>query len=177
MSHNSAIRFSLPALASFYFAAFPFFLAFFSPAAASTAKPADDPRLKYEAQYQAETDPVHKAKILARLGELEVAYAGTQLNAGEDEASLATLERLRDEVRSAFRELSATGVSAEKHPAGFKELQIGLRGTLRRLDDLIVTVPYDKRPWFQAVRSDIMSVHNSLIEVLFPLSRGSGKGM
>ena len=74
--------------------------------------------------------------------------------------------------------LSSTGVNAEQHPAGFKELQISLRETLRRIDELILQLPLDKRPWFQAVRSDLTKSQNSLIEALFPTlgDRRSKKG-
>ena len=84
------------------------------------------------------------------------------------------LEHYRDEVEISVKALSATGVNAEKHPAGFKELQISLRQTLRRVDDLINSLPYDKRPWFQAVRSDLAKSQATLMDQLFP--DGGNKG-
>jgi hypothetical protein len=129
---------------------------------------AQDSRAKYQDQYQLERDPIAKAKILAKLGRLEVDQARADLKADKDEQALSDLEHYRDEVESTFAALSANEVNAEKHPAGFKELQISLRQTLRRVDELILLVPYDKRPWFQAVRSDLARLQNSLIEALFP---------
>lgn len=125
-------------------------------------------REKYEAQFQLERDPVAKAKILAKLGRYEVDQARADLKADKDEQSLADLERYRDQVETTVQALSATGVNAEQHPSGFKELQISLRETLRRIDDLILQLPLDKRPWFQAVRSDLGKSQNLLIEALFP---------
>jgi len=135
-------------------------------------------REKYEAQFQLERDPVAKAKILAKLGRLEVDYARADLKADKEEQSLADLERYRDQVEGTVQALSSTGVNAEQHPAGFKELQISLRETLRRIDELILQLPLDKRPWFQAVRSDLTKSQNSLIEALFPTlgDRRSKKG-
>jgi hypothetical protein len=135
---------------------------------------AQDAREKYQAQYQAETDPVRKAKILGKLGSLEVRQARADLRAGEDDKSLGVLEHYRDEVRATVEALSATGVNAERHPAGFKELQIGLRQTVRQLDDLIAAATFDKRESFQAVRSDLIGLQNSLINALFP-DRDKGK--
>jgi hypothetical protein len=125
-------------------------------------------REKYEAQFQLERDPVTKAKILAKLGRFEIEQARADLKADKDEQSLADLERYRDQVEGTVHALSATGVNAEQHPSGFKELQISLRETLRHIDELILQLPLDKRPWFQAVRSDLTKSQNLLIEALFP---------
>jgi hypothetical protein len=129
---------------------------------------AQESQAKYEAQYQLERDPVAKARILAKLGRFEIDQARADLKADKEEQSLADLEHYRDQVESTVQALSATGVNAEQHPAGFKELQISLRQTLRHIDDLILQLPLDKRPWFQAVRSDLGKSQNSLIEALFP---------
>ncbi len=125
-------------------------------------------RARYEAQFQLERDPVAKAKILAKLGRFEIDKGRADLKADKDEQALADLEHYRDEVGSTVQALSATGVNAEQHPSGFKELQISLRETLRHIDDIINLLPYDKRPWFQAVRSDLAKSQNMLIEALFP---------
>jgi hypothetical protein len=135
---------------------------------------AEDAHSKLEAQYQSETDPVRKAKIAAKLGHLEIDQSRADLKAGDQEKALAVLERYNDEVRETAEALTASGIDPERHPGGFKELQISLREFIRQLDDLILTLPFDKRPWFQAVRSDMSATQNSLFEALFP--SGSGKG-
>ena len=132
------------------------------------AAAAQETRARYEAQYQLEHDPVARAKILAKLGRFEIDQARSDLKSNKEEESLADLERYRDQVESAVQALSSTGVNAEQHPSGFKELQISLRETLRHIDELILQLPLDKRPWFQAVRSDLAKSQNALIEALFP---------
>jgi hypothetical protein len=118
--------------------------------------------------YRHETDPVHKARALAKLAQPQIDLARKQLDAGDDVASLNTLEQFRDEVQQSFTALKAAGIDAEKKPAGFKELQISLRRSLRSIDDLIFALPVDKRPFFRAVRSDLLKVQNELIDALFP---------
>jgi len=120
------------------------------------------------ARYQSETDPVRKARALAKLGDDQVDQAKKQLKAGDDVASLHTLEIYRDEVKSSVDALNAMGVNAERRPAGFKELQISLRETIRRIDDLILTLEVDKRPFFREVRNDLFASQNALIDDLFP---------
>jgi|SRR5579862_6009385 len=119
------------------------------------------------AKYQHEPDPVRKSRALARLGDEQIELAKKLLK--EDEvASLHTLEQYRDEVHDMVATLNGMGVDAEKKPAGFKELQISLRETIRRVDDLILTLEVDKRPFFRAVRNDLFADQNALIDKLFP---------
>jgi hypothetical protein len=120
------------------------------------------------ARYQNETDPVRRARELAKLGDEQVDLAKRQLKAGDEVASLQTLEQYRDEVRATVAALNGMSADAERKPAGFKELQISLRETIRRIDDLILTLEVDKRPFFRAVRNDLFMDQNELIDKLFP---------
>jgi len=120
------------------------------------------------AKYQRETDPVRKSRALAKLGDDQVDQAAKQLKAGDEIGALQTLEQYRDEVHEMVAALRATGVSAEKKPSGVKELQISLRGTIRHIDELIFTLNVDKRPFFRAVRNDLFTDQNELIDQLFP---------
>jgi len=138
-------------------------LALCAPLAAQEDRLAED-----LAKYQHETDPVHKARDLAKFGEGQIEVAKKQLRAGDDVASLHTLEQYRDEVAETISALKGLGVDAEKKPAGFKELQISLRGTIRRVDDLIFTLEVDKRPFFRSVRNDLQMEQNELFDLLFP---------
>jgi len=130
--------------------------------------PAQDRLAENLAKYLHETDPVRKARELAKLGDEQIDLAKKQLKAGDEVPSLHTLEQYRDEVRETVSALSATGADAEKKPAGFKELQISLRETIRRIDDLIFTLNVDKRPFFREVRNDLFENQNQLIDKLFP---------
>jgi hypothetical protein len=132
------------------------------------ALPAQDALTKALDRYEHETDPVRKAKELAKFGNDQVELAGKELKSGDDVGSLHTLEQYRDEVQSTFKDLKATGLNAENKPAGFKELQISLRETTRHVDDLIFALPVDKRPFFREIRTDLGQVQNDLIDMLFP---------
>jgi hypothetical protein len=119
------------------------------------------------ARYEHETDPVRKARALAKLGDAQVDLARKQLK-DDEVTSLHTLETYRDEVHDTVAALNGMGVDAERKPAGFKELQISLRETIRRIDDLILTLSVDKRPFFRVVRNDLFMDQNQLIDELFP---------
>lgn len=119
-------------------------------------------------KYQRETDPVRKARILAKMGDPQVELARKELKEGHDEASLHTLEQYRDEVHETIAALNGTNVDPERKPGGFKELQISLRETVRHVDDLIFSLEVDKRPFFRAVRNDLFADQNALVDELFP---------
>jgi hypothetical protein len=129
--------------------------------------PAQDRLAEDLARYQHETDPVRKARVLAKLGDAQVDLARKQLK-DDEVTSLHTLETYRDEVHDTVAALNGMGVDAERKPAGFKELQISLRQTIRRIDDLILTLSVDKRPFFRVVRNDLFMDQNQLIDELFP---------
>ena len=76
--------------------------------------------------------------------------------------------RIAMKSRKPSRASRAAVPDAEKKPAGFKELQISLRETVRHIDDLILTLPVDKRPFFREVRDDLVKTQNELIDALFP---------
>ncbi len=146
----------------------------------STAIRAQDPALgKLQIRYQSETNPVQKAKVLAKLGPLEVDEAARNIKADQEALALSVLERYRDDARSSVNALVATQANASKHPAGFKELQIGLRESLRRLNDLVFLVPSDVQ---SAIRSRAIGPHGDAEFTdgsPFPLHQGKtgqGKG-
>jgi hypothetical protein len=141
-------------------------LALFAPLAAQDRLAVD------QARYDQETDPVRKARALVKLGDDQIDEARKQLKDGDEIASLHTLEQYRNEVQHMAELLKATGIDPEKKPAGFKELQISLRETVRHIDDLILTLPVDKRPFFREVRTDLVNTQNELIDALFPRQSG-----
>ncbi len=129
---------------------------------------AEESEVKIEAQYQNEHDPVRKAKLLAKLGPLEVKRARDYLDMNDEEHALATLAHFRDEVRDTTGALSAAKADAEKHPSGYKELQIGLRETIRRLNDVVLALPVEERPMFESANSDLTAMQGELFDALFP---------
>lgn len=129
---------------------------------------AEESEVKIEAQYQNEHDSVRKAKLLAKLGPLEVKRTRDYLDMNDEEHALATLAHFRDEVRDTTGALSTAKADAEKHPSGYKELQIGLRETIRRLNDVVLALPVEERPMFESVRSDLVAMQGELFEALFP---------
>jgi hypothetical protein len=120
------------------------------------------------ARFNQETNPVHKAKLMRDLGDAEFKDIDRDVNAGKISDAAAAFERYRDEVRSCERALDATGSNAEKHSSGFKQLQVSVRESLRRLDLLIPNLTGDQQNRFVTVRGDLSQINQHLLQELFP---------
>ena len=122
----------------------------------------------FRAKFTHESDPIHKAHILIQLGDAE--FRDIQKEVGSDNAqeALAILQQYRDEAQECQKGLEASGRDPEKHPNGFKELQISLRESLRRLDHVIGDLSGDEQKSFRDVRQDLEQMDLKLIHQLFP---------
>jgi hypothetical protein len=127
-----------------------------------------DRTAELRSRFAQESNPVRKAKLMPRLGEAEFREMRNHLAEGRLPDALAALERYRAEVQACQKGLDATGIDAEKHPAGFKQLQISLRESLRRLDHLLVGLTADEQAPFLAVGNDLDQINRHLFHQLFP---------
>ncbi|HEY6902999.1 MAG TPA: hypothetical protein VI216_01735 [Candidatus Acidoferrales bacterium] len=119
-------------------------------------------------RFAQESDPVRKAKKMPRLGEAEFKQIQKNVSGEQFTDALALLRQYRGEVRSCVQGLDATGVNAVKHSSGFRQLQISLRESLRRLDTMIPLISPEAQSGFIEERSSLNEMNKHLIEELFP---------
>ena len=115
-----------------------------------------------------ETDPVRKAKLLVPLSEAEFREILKDADSEDFGGALAIFQQYRDEAQACQKALEGKEPDPEKHPNGFKQLQISLRQSLRRLSDIIVELPADDQEPFLDVRRDLEQMDRQLIHELFP---------
>lgn len=120
------------------------------------------------ASLERERDPVRRAKLLAKLSEGEFSDFRRQADARNYLEALRILEGYRDAVLSTQKALAATGINAERNPAGFKQLQISLRQGLRQLGETLLTLTPDEREPFDVIRKQLERADKELIQELFP---------
>ena len=133
---------------------------------------------QWRAKFEHEADPVHKAKLLLPLGESEFKDAESALANDKAAESLDILKKYLDEAQSCQKALEEKFPDAEKHSNGYKQLQISLRGSLRRLDAMIVGLNEDDRKPFVEIRGQLDEIDRHLIHILFPkqpANDGAGK--
>lgn len=123
---------------------------------------------EFRSRFDREQDPVHRAKLMPYLGDVEFQEIKREVAEGKLSDALVILEKYRDETQSCEKDLDSRGIDAEKHPAGFKQLEISLRQSLRRLDDLLVGLPADDQKPFLAVRKELEQLNRHLVRELFP---------
>ena len=119
-------------------------------------------------RFERESDPVRKAKIMPQLGDAEFQEIQKDIGSDHFADALAMLRRYSEQARSCLKGLDATGVDAEKHSSGFRQLQISLRESLRRLDAIIASLSTDEQPGFTEIRTDLDEMSRHLIDELFP---------
>jgi hypothetical protein len=138
------------------------------------AAQAQDRVAQLQAEFERESDPVRKAKLVPKLGDAQFAQARRALQADDYAQALQVLQQYRDEVRTAHAALKATGVNAEEKPNGFKQLQIHARKGVREMDQIVLDLPVEQRDAFQAVRRDVAAIEKELFDMLFPRQPGKG---
>jgi hypothetical protein len=133
---------------------------------------------QWRAKYVHETDPAHKAKLLLPLGGSEFKDAQAALASDKIPEAVEILKKYLDEAQSCEKDLESKYPDPEKHAGGYKQLQISIRGSLRRLDSIIVGLNEDDRKPFVEIRGQLDEIDRHLIQQLFPkqsTTDGAGK--
>jgi hypothetical protein len=131
---------------------------------------------QFRARFDKESDPVRKAKLMVPLGTAEFDRIEKQVADNDLSGALAGSREYEGQASSCEKALDARGVSPEKHPAGYKELQISVRESLRRLDNVMVNLASDDQKPFKEVRSSLDALDRDLIKELFPKQPGAAPG-
>lgn len=119
-------------------------------------------------KFEHETDPVHRAKLMPRLGDEQFHEIVNHISDGNFPEALTILKQYREEAALCAKELDAKVADPEKHAGGFKELEISVRQSLRRLDELLVGMTAEDQKPFLEVRGDLDSLNRHLVRELFP---------
>jgi hypothetical protein len=149
----------------------------FAPTAALQQKSQPSARVQKDlviakAHYESEMDSVGRAKALGKLGRAEIQAAREAADAGNFDAALRYLKDYSDQAHAGQDDLVKTGVNAEKHSNGFRQLQISVRESVRAIRELAGQVPFAQRQPFDALRQDLETLDQKLILELFPRQPG-----
>lgn len=124
-------------------------------------------------RFEHDTNPIHRAKMLPKLGDAEFVTIQKDVTDGNVPGAVAVLQKYRDQAQTCLKDLDAHEPDAERHPSGFKELQISLRETLRRLDSLMGDLTRDEQDQFSGLRKDLDQLNKHVIHELFPRQPGN----
>lgn len=129
---------------------------------------ATDKLSELQTRFDGEMNATHKAKMLQKLGDAEFEEAGRAVQAGDFTAMGLLMEKYRDNVRAAALALEKENPDAERHPNGYKQLEMHVQKGLRELDEFLLEAPEPFKPPLQIVRQDLISTDDKLLHGLFP---------
>src|SRR6202166_4824315 len=93
-----------------------------------------------QARFDHEKNPVHRAKLLEKLGDAEFDEARRAYKANDLTTVATVLEKYRDNVRVALDGLRKKHSDAQKDSNGYRQLEIHVRRGIREADDIILRV-------------------------------------
>jgi hypothetical protein len=129
---------------------------------------AADKLSELQARFDGEVNGVHKAKLLQKLGDAEFEEADRAEKAGDYATVGLVMEKYRDNVRAAAEALEKENPDGERHPNGYKQLEMHVQKGLRELDEFLLIAPSEFKPPLQLVRKDLLALDDKLLRSLFP---------
>jgi hypothetical protein len=121
-----------------------------------------------QARFDRETNSVHKAKLLEKLGDAQLELTRRASQANDYKTIGFVMEKYRDNARAAVDALKKDHPDAERHTNGFKQLQIHVHKALREVDEVMVVAPQEYLPPLEIVRRDLATIDDELLDLLFP---------
>lgn len=137
-------------------------------AAASTSLTGQDRTAELRSRFEHEPNPVQKAKLMPELGEGEFQQIRKDVDEQKFSEALNLLRDYDSQVNTCVKVLAGTNLDPDRHPAGFKQLQISVRESLRHIDALLPVVTAEEQAPFLEIRKDLDEMNRHLIEQLFP---------
>jgi len=126
-------------------------------------------------RFDHERNSVAKAKLLEKLGDAQFEEARRAEKEGNNNVVDLTLEKYRDNVRSALDALKKQHPDAEKHSNGYRQMEMHVKHGIREVEDSMLAAPAPYKPPLQIVRQELVAMDDELILMLFPHRPGSAK--
>jgi hypothetical protein len=123
-------------------------------------------------RFDRENDAVRKAKQLRKLASAQFDNERESAKSGDYSGVGLEMEKYRDNVRAALEALKKAHPDAEKHSAGYRELEMQVGQGIREIRDVILAVPEQFRPPMQLVEEDLKKMDTELLRLLFPRRPG-----
>jgi hypothetical protein len=125
-----------------------------------------------QARFDQEKDGVRKAKLIQKLGDAQFNQEREAAKANDYVTVGLVMEKYRDNVRETLQALKKTRPDAEKHPSGYKQLEIHVGRGLREVRDVILVSPEPYRPPMLLVEQELKDMDMELLRLLFPRRPG-----
>jgi hypothetical protein len=123
-------------------------------------------------RFDNEADGVNKAKMLRKLGDAQFLREREAAKAGDFSTAALIMEKYRDNVRAALEAVKKAHPDGERHPNGYKQLEMHIEDGLREVQDLLTAAPEPYQPPLEIVKADLVELDKETLHRLFPRRPG-----
>lgn len=123
-------------------------------------------------RFDNESDGVNKAKMLRKLGDAQFLREREAAKAGDFSTAALIMEKYRDNVRAALEAVKKIHPDGERHPNGYKQIEMHVEGGLREVQDLLTAAPEPYQPPLEIVKADLLELDKETLHRLFPRRPG-----
>lgn len=127
-----------------------------------------DRTAELRARFQKEQDAVRKARLLAPLADAEFHDLHEKNDEGDLAGAYEIAVQVLNEAQASKKALDAKNRDPEAHPEGYKQMEISVRESVRRLDDILIGLAKDEQKGLADVRNDLAALDSQIIHQLFP---------
>jgi hypothetical protein len=135
--------------------------------AGTVAKGADKVK-ELQDHFDKEAHATSKVKALDKLAQAQFDAATKAGGLGDYVAVGLTFEKYRDNVRTTLQLLKKQEPDSDRHPTGYRQLELQVRKGLREVQETLIIAPGEMRPPLEIVRKDLLDLDDELIRLLFP---------
>lgn len=129
---------------------------------------------KLRQQLAQKNDPADRAKIVAKIGEELLKQVARKYKEEAYSEGDKILADYLETVRAAHQGLQRSGRDARRSPNGFKQLEIHLRESRRKLEDIARQLPYSNRAPVEEAIAEVEALHRQLLYALMQVKPDSG---
>jgi hypothetical protein len=115
------------------------------------------------------TKPVERAKAYVQLSDILIRYVHSNIPRSDAGATREWLDQYQEAILSARETMLASGRDAQRHPEGFRELEISLRRHIRWLSDWRIGLVDQERTPFDETMRTATAVRGEMLQLLFPV--------
>jgi hypothetical protein len=127
-----------------------------------------DRTAELRSKFTKESNAIKKAKIVPQLADAEFQQVQDLLKADNAAEAAAIVKQVAEEATECRDALDAKVKNPEDHPDGYRQLQISVRQSLRRITDIMAGLSSDEQAAFRAAHDTLDDVDRSLLHSLFP---------
>jgi hypothetical protein len=122
------------------------------------------------------SDPVERTKSYITISEILLSFASEALRDGAIADMKTLMGQYITAVESARDAMADSNRDAERRPSGFKELEIAMRGQLRRLEDMRRQLVVDERKPVDDAIAVAGAIRDEMLRHLFPQGKPAAVG-